>query len=148
MTGSRDGHWDTYQVRTSMYSVTPFCPHTFSSWSDLALIRAGALDRAPAAVAYQLPRVSGSMACFCAASKRCYTRGMCWSVQTTLRPLRKSTTKAVYAPVACRNSPAISSLESEASEVASRCSCPRRAQSCSRRALMSARLSGRMATPP
>ncbi len=39
MTGSRDGHWDMYQVRTSMYSVTPFCPHTFSSWSDLALIR-------------------------------------------------------------------------------------------------------------
>ncbi len=39
-------------------------------------------------------------------------------------------------------------LESEASEVASRRSCPRRAQSCSRRALMSARPSGRMATPP
>ncbi len=35
-----------------------------------------------------------------------------------------------------------------ASEVASRRSCPRRAQSCSRRALTSARPSGRMATPP
>ncbi len=39
-------------------------------------------------------------------------------------------------------------LESEASEVASRHSCPRRAQSCSRQALTSARPSGRMATPP
>ncbi len=39
-------------------------------------------------------------------------------------------------------------LESEASEVASRRSCPRRAQSCSRRALTSAHPSGIMATPP
>ncbi len=39
-------------------------------------------------------------------------------------------------------------LESEASEVASCRSCPRRAQPCSRRALTSARPSGRMATPP
>ncbi len=39
-------------------------------------------------------------------------------------------------------------LESEASEVASRRSCPRRAQPCSRRAFTSARPSGRMATPP
>ncbi len=46
----------------------------------------------------------------CATSKRCYTRSMYWSVRTTLRPLRTSTTKAVYAPVACRNSPAISSF--------------------------------------
>ncbi len=47
--------------------------------------------------------------------------------------------------VTCMPSPP---LESEASEVASRCSCPRRAQSCSRRALTSARPSGRMTTPP
>ncbi len=39
-------------------------------------------------------------------------------------------------------------LESEASEVALCRSCPRRAQSSSRRALTSARPSGRMATPP
>ncbi len=32
-----------------------------------------------------------------------------WSVRTTRRPLRISTNKAVYAPVACRNSPATSS---------------------------------------
>ncbi len=47
---------------------------------------------------------------FCAASERCYTRSMYWSAWTTLRPLRTSTTRAVYAPVACRNSPAISSF--------------------------------------
>ncbi len=46
----------------------------------------------------------------CAASKCCYTRSMYWSVWTTLRPLRTSTTKAVYAPVAYRNSPAICSF--------------------------------------
>ncbi len=46
----------------------------------------------------------------CAASERCYTRSIYWSARTTLRPLRTSTTKAVYAPVACRNSPAISSF--------------------------------------
>ncbi len=57
-----------------------------------------------------------------------------------------STTRAVYAPVATR--PPSPPLESEASEVASRRSCPRRAQSCSRQALTSARPSGRMATPP
>ncbi len=34
----------------------------------------------------------------CAASKHCYTRGIYWSVRTTLRPLRTSTTKVVYAP--------------------------------------------------
>ncbi len=45
-----------------------------------------------------------------AASERCYTRSIYWSARTTLRPLRTSTTKAVYAPVACRNSPAISSF--------------------------------------
>ncbi len=45
----------------------------------------------------------------CAASKCCYTRRMYWSVRTTLRPLRTSTNN-VYAHVACRNSPAISSF--------------------------------------
>ncbi len=65
----------------------------------------GALDRAPAAVAYQLPRVTGSMACS-APLQNAATREAC----TTLRPLRTSTTKAVYAPIACRNSPAISSF--------------------------------------
>ncbi len=34
---------------------------------------------------------------------------MFWSIRTTLRPLHISTGKAVYAPVACRNSPATSS---------------------------------------
>ncbi len=50
------------------------------------------------------------------------------------------------APVACRNSPPSSPLESEASEVALRRLCTRQAQSCSRRALTSARPSRRMAT--
>ncbi len=68
------------------------------------------------------------------------------SVWTTLQQLHTSTTKVVYASVACRNSLAIAS--SEASEVASRCPCPRQVQLCSRRALMSARPSGRMATSP
>ncbi len=82
----------------------------------------------------------------CAASERCYTRSIYWSVRTTLRPLRTSKRSTLPSHVATR--PPSPPLESEASEVASRCSCPRRAQSCSRRALTSARPSGRMATPP
>ncbi len=108
----------------------------------------GALDRAPAAVAYQLPRVAGSMACSAplqnAATREAYTG-----------PLGQHCDRCVHQPpgrstlpshVATR--PPSPPLESEASEVASRGSCPRRAQSCSRRALTSARPSGRMATPP
>ncbi len=107
-----------------------------------------ALDRAPAAVAYQLPRVAGSMACSAplqnAATREAYTG-----------PLGQHCDRCVHQPpgrstlpshVATR--PPSPPLESEASEVASRRSCPRRAQSCSRRALTSARPSGRMATPP
>ncbi len=108
----------------------------------------GALDRAPAAVAYQLPRVAGSMACSAplqnAATREAYTG-----------PLGQHCDRCVHQPpgrstlpshVATR--PPSPPLESEASEVASRRSCPRRAQLCSRRALTSARPSGRMATPP
>ncbi len=64
-----------------------------------------------------------------------------------LQPLRLLVAEgALLSHVAtCPSSP---SLESEASEVALRRSCPRRSQSCSRRALMSARPSGRMVTPP
>ncbi len=108
----------------------------------------GALDRAPAAVAYQLPRVAGSIACSAplqnGATREAYTG-----------PFRQHCDRCVHQPpgrstlpshVATR--PPSPPLESEASEVASRRSCPRRAQSCSRRALTSARPSGRMATPP
>ncbi len=107
-----------------------------------------ALDRAPAAVAYQLPRVAGSIACLAplqnAATREAYTG-----------PLGQHCDRCVHLPpgrstlpshVATR--PPSPPLESEASEVASRRSCPRRAHSCSRRALTSARPSGRMATPP
>ncbi len=108
----------------------------------------GALDRAPAAVAYQLPRVAGSMACS-APLQNAATREACTG------PLGQHCDRCVHQPpgrstlpshVATR--PPSLPLESEASEVASRRSCPRRAQPCSRRALTSARPSGRMATPP
>ncbi len=105
-------------------------------------------DRAPAAVAYQCLELLAVWLASAPLQERCYTRSMYWSARTTLRPLRTSTTRAVYAPVACRNSPAISSFGVRRSEVASRRSCPRRAQPCSRRAFTSARPSGRMATPP
>ncbi len=108
----------------------------------------GALDRAPAAVAYQLPRVAGSMACSAplqnAATREAYTGPHGQHCDRCIhQPPGRST---LPSHVATRTpSPP---LESEASEVASRRSCPRRAQSCSRRALTSARPSGRMATPP
>ncbi len=159
----------TYRV-----SLTPSCRRTFSPWSDLAFLRAGvpleqvsrhdvvstdasatgwarsrgALDRAPAAVAYQLPRVAGSMACSAplqnAATREAYTGPLGQHCDHCVhQPPRRST---LPSHVATR--PPSPPLESEASEVASRRSCPRRAQSCSRRALTSARPSGRMATPP
>ncbi len=108
----------------------------------------GALDRAPAAVAYQLPRVAGSMACSAplqnAATREAYTGPLGQHCDRCVhQPPRRST---LPSHVATR--PPSPPLESEASEVASRHSCPRRAQSCSRRALTSARPSGRMATPP
>ncbi len=108
----------------------------------------GALDRAPAAVAYQLPRVAGSMACSAplqnAATREAYTGPLGQHCDHCVhQPPRRST---LPSHVATR--PPSPPLESEASEVASRRSCPRRAQSCSRRALTSARPSGRMATPP
>ncbi len=106
------------------------------------------LDRAPAAVAYQLPRVAGSMACSAplqnAATREAYTGPLGQHCDRCVhQPPRRST---LPSHVATR--PPSPPLESEASEVASRRSCPRRAQSCSRRALTSARPSGRMATPP
>ncbi len=108
----------------------------------------GVLDRAPAAVAYQLPRVAGSMACS-APLQIAATREACTGPygqhcdRCVHQPPRRST---LPSHVATR--PPSPPLESETSEVASRRSCPRRAQSCSRRALTSARPSGRMATPP
>ncbi len=107
-----------------------------------------ALDRAPAAVAYQLPRVAGSMACSAPLQNLLLHEKHYWSARTTLRPLRTSTTRRSTLPSHVATRPPSPPLESEASEVASRRSCPRRAQSCSRRALTSARPSGRMATPP
>ncbi len=99
----------------------------------------GALDRAPAAVAYQLPRVAGSMACSAplqnAATREAYTGPLGQHCDRCVhQPPRRST---LPSHVATR--PPSPPLESEASEVASRRSCPRRAQSCSRRALTSAR---------
>ncbi len=108
----------------------------------------GALVRAPAAVAYQLPRVAGSMACS-APLQNAATREACTGPygqhcdHCVHQPPRRST---LPSHVATR--PPSPPLESEAPEVASHHSYPRRAQSCSRRTLTSARPSGRMATPP
>ncbi len=108
----------------------------------------GALDRVPIAVACQLPRVASSMACS-APLQSAATRQACTGPygqhcdRCVHQPPGRST---LPSPVATR--PPSPPLESEASEVASCRSYPWRAQSCSRRALTSARPSGRMATPP
>ncbi len=107
-----------------------------------------ALDRVPVAVACQFPRVASSTACS-APLLRAATRQACTG------PYGQHCDRCVHqppgwstlpSPVATR--PPSPPLESEASEVASRRSYPWQAQSCSRRALTSARPSGRMATPP
>ncbi len=108
----------------------------------------GALVRAPAAVAYQLPRVAGSMACS-APLQNAATWEACTGPygqhcdHCVHQPLRRS---MLPSHVATR--PPSPPLEPEAPEVASRRSYPRRVQSCSRRTLTAAPPSGRMATPP
>ncbi len=62
----------------------------------------GGLDGSPTALAHQLPSVAGSTPL----SRGTYEASTCWFARTILRPLRTSTDKVVYAPVACRNSPA------------------------------------------
>ncbi len=108
----------------------------------------GALVRAPAAVAYQLPRVAGSMACS-APLQNAATREACTGPygqhcdRCVHQPPRRSTLPSHVATL-----PSSPPLESEAPEVASCRSYPRRAQSYSRPILTSAHPSGRMATPP
>ncbi len=70
-----------------------------------------------------------------AASEGAFRARTFWSVRTTLRPLRISTGKAVYAPDACRPPPP--PLESEASEVPSCHPHSRSVQSGGRRAVSS-----------
>ncbi len=99
-------------------------------------------------LATQLPQVASSMACS-ALLQNAATRQACTGpygqhcYRCVHQPPRRST---LPSHVTIR--PPSPPLESEASEVASRHSCPRRAQSCSRQAHTSARSSGRMATPP
>ncbi len=81
----------------------------------------GALERAPAALAYQLPRVAGSMACSAplqnAATREAYTGPFGQHCDRCVHQPPRRSTVATHPP-----SPP---LESEASEVASRRSCPR-----------------------
>ncbi len=124
-----------WQSGTLRVQVTPACRQTFTPWSDLSFLRAGVpleqvsrhavvytmppprfhvgcsvggLDGSPTALAHQLPRVAGSTPGL-EPSQETLTRRAVLSVRTALRPLRTSTDKVVYAPVACRNSPATSS---------------------------------------
>ncbi len=128
----------TYRV-----SVTPSCRHTFSPLADLAFLRAGVplaqvsrhvvvstdastmgwgamCNGHPAAVAYQLPRVTGSMACS-APLQNAATREACTGPyrqhcdRCIHRPPRQSTL-----PLHVATRPPFPPLESEASEVASR----------------------------
>ncbi len=64
------------------------------------------MDRSPTALAYQLPRVSGSTPYLEPPQEGTFGKRTLWSVRTILRPLHISNGKAVYALIACRNSPA------------------------------------------
>ncbi len=152
----------TYRV-----SVTPSCRHTFSPWSNLAFLHAGVpLEQVSRHVVVSTDASTTGWGAMCnghAAAGLWTGHQLQWhinclellAVWLALRRFKTllherhvlvrmdNTATVVYinhqAPVACRNSPAISSFGVKASEVASRRSCPRRAQSCSRRALTSAR---------
>ncbi len=67
------------------------------------------LDGSPTALAHQLPRVAGSTPGLEPSQETLTRRARTGPYGQALRPLRTSTDKVVYAPVACRNSPATSS---------------------------------------
>ncbi len=107
----------------------------------------GSVDRASTALAHQLPRVASGTSC-AGPPQRAAT----W--QARADPYGQYCDRCVHQPpgwsmlpphVATR--PPSPPLESEACEVASGHSHPWHAQSCSRRALMTACASGRVATP-
>ncbi len=158
----------TYQV-----SLTPSCRRIFSPWSDLAFLRAGVpLEQVSRHVVVSTDASATGWGAMCnghAAAGLWTGPQLQWHInclellaiwldltrEACTGPLGQHCDRCVHQPpgrstlpshVATR--PPSPPLESEASEVASRRSCPRRAQPCSRRALTSARPSGRMATPP
>ncbi len=67
------------------------------------------LDGSPTALAYQLPRAAGSTPGLEPPQRAPSRQGRSGPYGQHCKPLRISTGKAVYAPVACRNSPATSS---------------------------------------
>ncbi len=119
--------------------VTPVCRQTFTPWSDLSFLWGVPLEKISRhAVVYTDASTTGWAAMFnglavsgvwtgpqlhwhinClellqytwprSVSRGAYEASTYWSERTILRPLRKTTDKVVYAPVACRNSPATSS---------------------------------------
>ncbi len=119
----------TYRV-----SVTPSCRQTFGPWSDLAFLRAGVplvqVSR-HVVVSTDASAMGWGAMCNGHAAAGLWT-GLQWHVNclellavwfalrrfkgllhdkhVLVRTLRTSTTRVVYAPVACRNSPAISSF--------------------------------------
>ncbi len=155
-------------------SGTPSRCHTFSPWSDLAFLQAGVpLAQVSRHVVVSTDASTTGWGAMCnghAAAGLWTGPQLQWHInflkllavwlaprhfKTLLHKrhvlVRTDNTVTVayinhQAPVACRNSPPSSPLESEASEVALRRLCTRQAQSCSRRALTSAHPSGRMAT--
>ncbi len=156
----------TYRV-----SVTPSFHHIFSPWSDLTFLWAGVpLEHVSkhVVVSKDVSTMGWGAICNGHAAAWLWTGPQlqwhinCLELLAVWVAMRRfnmllherhvlvrtdnTATKVVYAPVATH--PPSPPLESEASEVASRLSCPRRAQSRSQRALTSAHPSGRMATPP
>ncbi len=105
----------------------------------------GALDRAPTALAHQLPRAVGSAFSLTAVPATAVGQARASPHGTTLRRSRTSTGWEVYDHTASHSSPAISS--SGVPRSSSHCSHPGEAQSCGRRALTTALIPRRVATP-
>ncbi len=124
--------------------LPPSCRQTFGPWSDLAFSSGRSSPRASIQACCCVnrclchglgshvqracscrARVASSMACSAPLQRAATRQASYWSVRTTLRPLRTSTTRVVYAPSPVATRPPSSLLlESEASEVASRRSYP------------------------
>ncbi len=146
---------------TLRVGISQQCRHSLSPWTDLAFLRAraglggymqwagslGALDRAPTALAHQLPGAVGSA--FSLAALPATAVG-----QARASPYGQHCSGLVYQPaggytitphVTAR--PPSPPLESHAVQVTACCSHPGEAQSCGRRALTTAHVPRRVATP-
>ncbi len=171
---SRVPRW-AWHCGTLRVGITQQCRRSLSPWTDLAFLRAGvpleqvswhtvatidassmgwgttcngqALDRAPTALAHQLPRAVGSAFSLMAVPATAVGQArVCPQGQHCSCLVHQPAGRYTITPHVTAHPPS-PPLESHAVQVTARCSHPGEAQSCGRRALTTALIPRRVATP-